>query len=471
MSTLANYKVINTSLGTYIKKANIALVKKKSWEVTKGNIPRILDSYSPDEIKLGQLEYMEGSENRYRLSLDGPLYYNLIVFISGEVTLDSPTIPLASYVGLGAVEISEIGLPDTQTYLNLTFNEVDSLLDPDSITISTDLTLTADITNYEDKALGSELGIVDYNSVQERQFKPTSRPELNSSRGISFAPGGMVFNSVFVKKQKLDLDLTSFGNLHKSASIVHQGHSYLRLENDLGDQVLKNTYHESSGLVNLSTSEWNIAVIKEVNYNCLLNPDCLIITNLVNRISYRYKTNDYWTNNYNKISDIPTEDLIPLKRSLKFGTDLDSSNISTIFSDTSKSNQWFLQSSHSRIFENNNTLSNSNNSLGVLTHNNKIFIVAEYQSERIITYYAVDYTGITRKISSEYYLDPEGYLLINTPTSGWFGFIDNLSNPINLTSTYDLYSVIPSGTELLWRNTHIDLSRIILCGDKIQELT
>ena len=352
MSTLANYKVINTSLGTYIKKANIALVKKKSWEVTKDKIPGLLADYTASEIKLGKLETSVGSENKYKLSLDGPINYNLIVFISNDFTLNTPNTSRASYVGLGAVEIPEIGLPDTQTYLNITFNEIDSLVDPDSITIDPSISIDAEITNYEKDALGPELGILDYETA-EIMFQPTSRPELNSSYGLSFAPGGLVYESTFVKEQKLNLDLTPFGTLLKSTSIVHRNNEYIRLENTQGDLVLKNLYREDSGPVTLIPSDWNVVVIKEPNYSCLLNPDFLVITNLVNKVSYKYSTVSYNLNRYSKISDIPMDELIQLKRSLKFGTDLDSTYISTIFSDTSKKENWFLQSSHTNIFKNN----------------------------------------------------------------------------------------------------------------------
>lgn len=465
------YKLINVGLNTVIKSSNIVAVKKYRWDLTEEQVPSYLSNYENNEIKVGELISSEGDKNTYVLDSGGPDTYNLLLFVSNKYSLeDINLLNPKSFSCIGALELPEIGLgrDTTREYIEITFEEVDPDLSPEDILIVKDVEVRAEVKFYEQAEVGIEEGIFPEEEAR-KYFPKTGKYAMGDKNILSYVPGGVVYHNQFFKNERLGLDFSNFIGVVKTTSINHNKTEYLRILDGNGDIVLRDIYIHPTGVVEKTTSSIETVVLKEPQYEVLVNPDMIIVTNLVNRTKFGISTPLYTQGNYNTISSTPESIKVPLNRALEFGTDLATDNLTTVASHPGQ-DTWFLQSSYRDIFHKIDILQQESLSYKVIEHNTKIFILGETNiNGSTIRKYAVDYKGKVVNVPMDYVLDIDGYLLINT-SSGWEGYKSDLSSKLSMGSVYDLYSLIPSATELIWENQVFDPKKIVICRDRIQEI-
>lgn len=471
------YKLLNIGLNTLIRSSNIVLVKKYNWEVTEDQIPNYLLNYQDEDIKVGQLISSSNNTNEYILSLDGEEKYNLILFVTNTFTVDDSNLMPSTFSSIGAIEIPEIGIgtSETREYISITIEEVDPELDPENITIIKDVSISSEISNYEEIELGKTQSILEESEARSL-FPKVSKVCLGTEDAVSFVPGGIVYFNTFFPEQRLNLDLSEFTNVVKTTPIQFMSFEYLRFQDSNGDLVLRSLSEPLAdsfiGVVSKSVTTYeNVVVLKENIYDVLLNPDFITVTNLVNRSKFRINFNDYVSNGYVRISDVPDNLKENINRFISHGTDLYSNDICTIGS-LPGNETWFLQSKFRDIFKNNSLLSQQTINYKVIEHNTKIFILGEVLTNGTVSRkYAADYKGNVINIPSFYFLDIDGYLIVQS-SSGWEGYKSNLSpeEKISLNNIYDLYSLIPSGTEMIWNFQQLDFTKIIICRDRFQQI-
>jgi len=377
-----------------------------------------------------------------------------------------------NFTCVGLIEIPQVDNKENINLekINLIFsnsvNEVEFL----GATPTDNVNIKFEYLNYLEKELGNEGMILDFKSslpLASKYFETS--PTLNS---ISYVPGGILHKEKIYRKESINLDTSSMGDIISSQPISYLTEEFLRLENSLGDVVLRNITFSPSGPINFTiTSERNIICKKIENYSVLLNPDFIIITFIPTNTVYRVKTSDYIQAEATSIQDLSLEASNRVSSTLSWGTDIYTNEVCTIFSDTRKKSNWFLQKKYFYFLKNIKNIGDSGYSYSVKVHNSKIFILQEYIQalNRLRRTLAVDYLGNILEIKGEYLLDIDGAFILKEGDN-YYGYKGDLTKKVKLSTSYYLYYVYPSFTETLFSTQTLDLKKVIICRDRLQEI-
>lgn len=467
MSNLTTYPILSLGTSESLKKANIVVVKRVNWEINKINLPNFLSAYNDNDIKLGKL-ISSGNTNIYELSNGGVDEFDLILFVINSFELDQPDLTPSLFTSIGVIEIPKIGIsnPETTQKLELDFTESSS---ESGSSINTSVSLNINSANYTDLGEYSLVTEESSKNFYSSILKPTLN--YNGSNKLSYVGGGYIFENKLYKKERINLSFSNVSEIISYQQISHNDKEYLRFKFSDGSTILRDITSSPEGELLLSTSNSNVYIEASPNIEFLLNPDYLVYTNLISRVTYIIKTSVIIDGGYTSITEFQTSDKEKVDSRLVWGTDVESNTVSTIFSDPYRTD-WCLQSKYNSFFNSLDFLNTSSRSYGLESHNSKIFIIKEFNknSTNLFRRLAIDYKGNFVELnSSEFNLDIDGNLII--PSGSKFrGFKNNLSSEIKIEKIYDMYSLYPTGTEIIWANQEFSLSSYLSCRDRFQQL-
>jgi hypothetical protein len=474
MENNLNYSMISIGFPSVLITSNIVLVKKKTWDLRESSLSSYLSIYSKEEVKRAKLISSINNTNTYELESSGTDLYDLILFVKDDFNLNITEFEPSYYTCIGAVEIPQIGIQreETSEKVIIDFTLGETFLSKD--------TGAAEIVNIEfisSNYTSDKLGKRGASSLtkMEEYFPKVEKPVTRSldSKSISYVPNGVMYKNKIFFKQDLGLDFSSFGDIKSYQSISHKGNEYIRLENTNGDIVLRNVTFSNTGAVTLITSEYNVVVESSSIYTHLVNPDYIVRVNPVNLQSTYIKTDYYSSNSLTSVPEIDSVDHgdeVESTRSLvEWGTDISDFNVSTIYS-LPTSEDWFLQSKYLKFIK--SVVTQDIYDYAMECHNGSIFIIKRYfkGSSKVMDYLAIDYEGRKKVITKEYLLDIDGILIVKLDNGSHVAYKGDLSQELYLESTYDLYTLFPSGTEMIWNTQNLDLSKILLIRDRFQEI-
>lgn len=469
MSDFLNYPLISLAMASTIKRSNIVAVKRNNWKTDKSSIANYLTSYKKEDIKRGKLETISDSGNVYSLE-GGKEKYDLILFVVNSFELGDDTDP-STYTCIGAVELPEIGWSGSSSEkLQISFSESTVLYNLGDFT-KEKLEVTVNTVNYSDTF--KDNGYVNIGSLK-KEYRNISKPDIKSNDNedsIAFIPDGVMYKNKIYRKEPLDLDLSNY-DIISYQSISHKNTEFIRFISSTGTSVLRNVTERPSSTLFSNTTSTNVRVTKENSYESLLNPDYIVTTNLVNRSSFIIPTEDYIDGGYIFISDCPDSIKTKVSSKLHWGTDIWDNNVSTVYSDPSRDLDWFLQGKYSKLFKNHSFLFQNYVDYSVEVHNSRIFILRQYKknTSTLIKKVAIDYEGNYVELLGDYKLDIDGALIVTNSNGTYTAYRGSLKEGIIITSSYDLYNIFPSATELIWNYDTLDLSKVLICRDRLQNL-
>jgi hypothetical protein len=466
MSNLTTYPILSLGTSESLKKANIVVVKRQSWNITKANLPTFLSDYSDEDIKIGKL-ISTGETNIYELS-GGGTEFDLIFFVINNFELDEDDLNPSGFTSIGVIQIPKIGIGNPNTTEKLEFIFLESV-STNEVTINDNLSIEVNLEPYKLQGVNSLVN----ESYSKEFYNSILKPKLNyqGSGKVSFIGGGILFENNFYRKSLIQLEFTNTSPIKSYQQISHKENEYLRFNFTDGSTILRNVSLQPTGELLLETNLYNIYIAPTSNISYILNPDYFVYTNLISRVSYLVKTNAIQTGEYTSISEFSTDEIQKSNSKLVWGTDVENDEVTTIYSDPTNTN-WCLQTRFTKFFQSLKYLNLAKKSYTVETHNSKFFVVNEYEktSSNVFRKLVIDYKGNFIELSTpDYNLDIDGNLIIKT-LDGHIGYKHSLDNPVNINSTYELYLLYPSGTEILWFSQVFDLSNILFCRDRIQQL-
>lgn len=271
----------------------------------------------------------------------------------------------------------------------------------------------------------------------------------------------------------LDLDLNGV-EVVSSTCIQHGYEEYLRIEDSLGRYYLVNvSTHPNKQLIQSHSSGLVYAESDSVS-TVLLNPDYIVFLSKTTKTKYRMSIVDYISSNLFNLSDLlasNNSDLTLLSRSVSVGTDIASTDVTTIYSNSSMKDSWCYQYKVSEFLKKNPRLDYVNYKYELSQHNLRFFVIKEYTTLGILNkILVIDSRGrsLSKDPLTKIFLNIDGTMIIEEEDS-YLIYLDDLTTKVQ-SSTLDILRGIYLSSTPFILPSNLKSESLLLVRDRIQSI-